>query len=192
MTPEERLAPWTLLSSKVVFEHPWSATLVEDEVELPNGARATWLRQADERDGHAVRDVVLVLCRDDAGRTCLIRQWSHALQEVVTELPAGGVDDGEALEDAAVRECREEAGIRPREVRRLGGFRPNARKGGWRGHVFLGTDPVDDPLPCDDTELIEVEWVDEAELDARIADGRLSHPYVLAAILLARTVADPT
>ena len=56
----------------------------------------------------------LILCgaaaciRDNEGRILLVRRGD---EENMWSLPGGGMDPGESLEDAAVREVREETGL---------------------------------------------------------------------------------
>ncbi len=69
------------------------------------------------------KSVVVIPIQDD-GRVVLIKQYRHALTRDLWELPAGSVDAGETMEEAAARECEEEIGQAPATVERLGGFYP--------------------------------------------------------------------
>ena len=62
--------------------------------------------------------VVLIPMLDD-GRVVLIRQYRHSVKRVLWELPAGGINPGEAPEAAALRECEEETKLAPGRVERL-------------------------------------------------------------------------
>lgn len=88
-----------------------------DKVVLPNGHEAE-LAIVRHRPS-----VVLIPVQDD-GRIVMIRQYRHALQRDIWELPAGNVDDGESAEAAAARECEEEIGLMPTRIDRLGAFYP--------------------------------------------------------------------
>lgn len=68
------------------------------------------------------RRVGLVVVRD--GSVLLVRQWRLLIERVSWEIPGGRVDDGETLEAAAVRECREETGIVCRGLKPLLSFHP--------------------------------------------------------------------
>jgi ADP-ribose pyrophosphatase len=54
----------------------------------------------------------------------LVRQYRHAVGTWMWELPAGSVDGGEALADAARRECQEELGLVAVELEDLGTLIP--------------------------------------------------------------------
>jgi 8-oxo-dGTP diphosphatase len=77
------------------------------------------------------------------------------------EFPGGKIGPGESPEDAAVRECLEEAGIAVRVSRTSAVVDHRYDHGTLRLH-FLDAVPVDpDPLP-----RIPFRWISIAELDA--------------------------
>lgn len=71
--------------------------------ELPTGARMEW----DVFGGG--RTVGIVAVTDD-DRFVMVRQYRPGPDRVLVEIPGGGVERGESVEDAAARELREETG----------------------------------------------------------------------------------
>jgi ADP-ribose pyrophosphatase len=67
--------------------------------------------------------VVLLPVQDD-GRIILVRQYRPALRRELWELPAGSIDAGETVEQAAARECEEEVGLVPGRIEPLRGLYP--------------------------------------------------------------------
>ncbi len=67
--------------------------------------------------------VVLIPIEADGG-VVLIRQYRAPLDRMTWEFPAGRVDPGETAEQAAQRECEEEIGRVPHELRRIRGLFP--------------------------------------------------------------------
>lgn len=67
---------------------------------------------------------VVIVPVPEPGKVVLIKQYRHAVNTDLWELPAGSVDEGETPEAAATRECHEEIGLVPATVVRLGALFP--------------------------------------------------------------------
>jgi len=92
-------------------------TVTVDRVTLPNGRDAT-LDIVRHRGS-----VVLLPMQDDA-HIVLIRQYRHAIDRWIWELPAGSLDEGEDPLAAAARECEEEIRLVPEHVEFVGAWYP--------------------------------------------------------------------
>lgn len=94
---------WKVLDSKYIVQRPW-ATLRVDKLELPNG---------NVKDEYYVLEyptwVNMVAITED-NMVLFVRQYRHGAGQILVELPAGVVEEGEDLEDAARRELLEETG----------------------------------------------------------------------------------
>ena len=75
------------------------------------------------------------------------------------ELPAGGVDPGESLEEAAIREAVEEAGWRPERLRHLVTYHPINGSVDQTFAIFLADSAVEVGPPTDVSEAERIEWV---------------------------------
>jgi ADP-ribose pyrophosphatase len=98
-----------VLSSRVRFKGP-VFHVTTDQVEEPGGIRA-------RRDVVRHAGSIVVLAVDDAHaepRILLERQYRHAAQSLLWELPAGRIDQGESELAAARRELLEETGYTAR------------------------------------------------------------------------------
>ncbi len=113
-----------ILSSRVSYQGP-VFSVTTDEVEEPGGVRA-------RRDVIRHAGSIVVLAVDSpspndpakAGRKAeprilLERQYRHAAQSMMWELPAGRIDDGETALTAAKRELLEETGYSARHWKRV-------------------------------------------------------------------------
>ncbi len=108
-----------VLSSRVSYQGP-VFSVTTDEVEEPGGVRA-------RRDVIRHSGSIVVLAVDEARkavrksepRILLERQYRHAAQSMMWELPAGRIDDGETALTAAKRELLEETGYRARQWKRI-------------------------------------------------------------------------
>jgi ADP-ribose pyrophosphatase len=94
-----------VLSSRVVYRGP-AFRVTADEVLEPSGVRT-------RRDIVHHSGSVVILAVEDGGpepNVLLERQYRHAAQQMLWELPAGRIDDGEKGLAAAKRELLEETG----------------------------------------------------------------------------------
>ena len=113
-----------VLSSRISYRGP-VFSVTTDEVEEPGGVRA-------RRDVVRHSGSIVVLAVDDLAnhhpakaarkaepRILLERQYRHAAQSMMWELPAGRIDDGETALTAAKRELLEETGYSARQWKRI-------------------------------------------------------------------------
>ncbi len=113
-----------VLSSRVSYRGP-VFSVTTDEVEEPGGVRAR--RDVIRHSGSIVVLAVADLASDHPAkatrkaepRILLERQYRHAAQSMMWELPAGRIDDGETALTAAKRELLEETGYSARQWKRI-------------------------------------------------------------------------
>jgi len=67
---------------------------------------------------------VVIIPVAESGDVVLVRQYRHAIGRSTWELPAGSLKKNEDIEHAAIRECHEEIGLIPSQMRRVGSFFP--------------------------------------------------------------------
>lgn len=117
--------------------------------------------------------VVLVVC-PKPGHFYMVNQRRPAVNQYLWELPAGGVDPGETLYDAAVRECREETGFRPYHIKKLAQFYPSPGYCSEVMEFFLLTDLVEDKLEGDEPNITvalwDITWAIKAIREGQIQD----------------------
>ncbi|MCH1981026.1 NUDIX hydrolase [Ruminococcus sp. OA3] len=66
--------------------------------------------------------VIFSVVRGNTDRVVLIRQYRYALDDYIYEFPAGLVDEGEDYHTAAVRELKEETGLKLEPITSAGDF----------------------------------------------------------------------
>jgi ADP-ribose pyrophosphatase len=112
--PSKKQSKARLLSSKVVYRGPafWVTT---DHVQEPHGIRAR--RDVVHHTGSVV--ILAVEQRARVPYILLERQYRHAAQQFMWELPAGRIDKREKELPAAKRELLEETGYRALRWKRI-------------------------------------------------------------------------
>jgi GDP-mannose pyrophosphatase NudK len=125
----------------------------------------------------------------ERGVALLTRQWRAARHEAtgdgwILEAAAGFIDEGESPEEAAIREAREELGVRLGRARRVGAVMPAAGTLTETVHLHLAFysagDRIEDGGGADgEGELIEVVELPLAELFAMAREGRIDDAKTL-------------
>ena len=122
-----------------------------EQVRLPHGPTVTL-----DVVRHSRSAVIIPV--PEPGHVILIRQYRHAVNAWLWEVPAGSVDPGESPEEAARRECHEEIGQVPDTIVRLGALYPTP---GYCDEemVFFRVSGLSEPTEAaaiDDDESFEV------------------------------------
>ncbi len=160
-------------------------TVTVDEVRLPNGHRAA-LEIVHHPGGAAAAAI------DTEQRICLLRQYRHAANGWLWELPAGKLEGQEQPLVTAQRELTEEAGMRARAWRSLGAYFSSPGVFTEVVHLFLATGLEPATAALEAAEVIEVHWIAFATahtwaLDGTINDGKTALGILRAAGVLAET-----
>ncbi|MBW2422161.1 MAG: NUDIX hydrolase, partial [Deltaproteobacteria bacterium] len=122
--------------------------VVTEEVDLPNGHRATL-----DVIRHPGASAVVPFLSDD--EVLLIRQYRYAVGGEIYEVPAGKLEGGEEPALCAARELEEEAGQRAGRIETLGSILTTPGFTDERIHLFAAYDLSPVPRRPDDDEVIE-------------------------------------
>ncbi len=164
------------VSSQLIFDGR-AVKLRVDTVQTAGGRTTT--REIVE---HA--DCVAIIAVDAENNILLVSQFRHAVAKTLLEIPAGGIDPGEAAEAAVRREMREETGYLPNKLERLGGFYSAPGYASEYLHLYLATDLAPSRLVAEDTEGIEVVRVPLRKIRRLIASGSIIDSKSIAGLLL--------
>lgn len=132
--------------------------------------------------------VAVVAVTDDGG-IVMVRQFRTPLGRELLEIPAGIRDvDGESDEDTGRRELREEAGLIAERVDHLVSLDTAVGFCDERIEIYLATglSATDPDAQGAEEELMTVEVVPLADIDARIAARDITDSKTIAGILMAR------
>ena len=149
-----------------------------DTVRLASGRRTT-------REVVVAKNRVCLVPVDQDGNVYMVRQYRKAVNQLLLEVVAGGIDEGESAEEAARRELREETGLRAERLELLSLFWTAPGFCTEQRYAFLATGlSLGESAPEDD-ESIEVVPVKLKEVAGLIASGELQDCKSIAALMLA-------
>lgn len=169
--------PPQTLSRRVIYASRW-VNLYVDRVQFPNGTvidehhllefdhRAVMAVASDTRE----RFVMVKVCRYPTGRT----EW---------EFPAGRMEPGEGIIEAARREALEETGCQTAGHEVIYEYNP---MNGIANQVFyvVRCTVTANTGEYDHDEISEVGWFTEAQIGAMIRSGQIKDGYTLTAFFL--------
>ena len=173
---EDSPVAWPTVSTRELLRE-WLLTVRTDTVRMPDKHYA-------ERTVVTHPGAVAVLALDDDRRVLMIRQYRHAVERELWELPAGLRDhDGESPVRTAQRELLEETGYRAREWHTLTDYFSSPGFSTERIHIFLarGLEPVADNgyQRRDEEKFIVTDWVPlDAALRLALAGKLHSGPAI--------------
>jgi ADP-ribose diphosphatase len=175
--------PWKVLTRRVLLSRPpWMEVGVE-RVELPDG------RTVDEFLWVKTRDFAVVVAITPDRHVVVERSYKHGVRRVALSLPAGYIESGEAPDQAARRELREETGYVSDDWLPLGSFVVDGNYGVSTEHIFLARDARPSVeaggAGHDDLEEIEVLTMSLHHALAALERGEIAQLSSAAALALA-------
>ncbi len=164
----------------VESSRPYEGKIVNlrvDTVRLPSGRLIS--REIIEHG-----DCVCIVPLDRDGNAVLVRQYRKAIERYLLEVPAGGIDPGEAAEEAAHRELREETGYRAGRMEQLSYFWTTPGYCTEGMHAFLATELEAGEGQPEEDESIELVKVSLERVPEMIAAGEIQDAKSIASLML--------
>ena len=156
-----------------------------DTVRFPDGTTGTL-----EMLRHPGASAVIPFLDDPKSedpRIVLIRQFRHAAEGELWEIPAGRLDPGEAPEACARRELREETGYTAGDCRRLVTILTTPGFTDERIHLFIATGLRSGDHAREADEFVEVHEMPWSEVLRLVEQGEVTDAKTLVALLHAET-----
>ena len=169
------VGPWLRRSRRTAYENAW-IQVFHDEVVRPDGNPGIY------GVVHFRTLAVGVVAVGDDGRLLLVGQHRYSLDEYSWEIPEGGVDEGESLEEGARRELREETGYEAGTWRRLCRLTVSNSVTDERGAVFVAEGLRAGDAAPEATEELAVRWATVDEVLDEIAAGDIHDVITIAGV----------
>ncbi len=164
------------ISSKLIYQGR-AISLRVDTVKKPDNRETT--REIVEHS-----EVIVVVAVDEKDNVLLVRQYRTPVEKELMEIPAGGIDNGEAPEEAVRREMQEETGFLPQKLVKLGGFYSAPGFCTEYLHVFVATDLVPSRLFAEDTDEISLELVPIKDIPAMLTSDKFEDAKSIAGLYM--------
>jgi ADP-ribose pyrophosphatase len=174
----------TLLSSKRVYSGR-IVSLDLDDVRFPNGTVGSL-----EMLRHTGASAVVPFLddpRDVDPRILLIRQFRHATDGYLWEIPAGRRDGDEAPEVTATRELREETGYTCKQLDRLTWIWTTPGFTDEKIHLYMATGLAPGTATLEADEVLDVHELRWSAARAMIERGEIVDAKTLVALLYIET-----
>lgn len=163
------------LSTETVFQGAL-LNVRKDRVRLPDGKES--IREYIVHPG-----AVVVLAFLPNGNLLFERQFRYPLRRVFLELPAGKIDQGEAIIDTAQRELLEETGYTASDWEYLGVIHPCIGYSDERIEIFAARGlQLTGEMQLDHNEFLEVVELSPAEARQGVWDGRITDAKTIASL----------
>ena len=168
--------PWAVLAKETAYRGHWIG-LEHWSVRRPDGSV---LRDYEVLDYY--RHAVAIVPVGDDGRVLLIDHYRVITGTRGWEVPAGGIEAGESVEDAAARELYEETGHRAAAWRRLGAYHPSNGSSNQVFHVMLARGLARHADPLDVNETLGLRWFTPGELRRLVVENAIPDGLTLTSL----------
>ncbi len=176
----QQIGPWQVQGSKEIYSNPW-IQVREDQVLHPDG-------QAGIYGVVSFRNLAVgIVPLDNHGDITLVGQHRYPLDYYSWEIPEGGCQIGiEKTEAAALRELREETGLRAARLDYLGCFTLSNSVSDEIAHLYLARDLTPGEHEPESTEILSLQKIPFSEACRRAEEGELNESMTTIALLRAR------
>lgn len=148
--------------------------LYKDKVLCPNG---------HESYREVVRHCAAVcIIAELDGKFAIEEQYRYPYDETIIEFPAGKVDQGEDLQNAAIRELEEEIGYHAERIEYLGAMYPSVAYTDEIIHLYYASNLIKTKQSLDEDEALNYSFVTLNEIKQMIKNGKIKDAKTICAL----------
>lgn len=148
----------------------------QDTMQIPNGTTAKW-------DFIMHKGAAACVAVKKNGNLVMVRQYRNALERETIEIPAGGLNPGEEMQAAALRELQEETGYVAGKSEFLISIRTTVAFCNERIDIYLAEDLEEGKQKLDEDEYLDIVEYPLSELLDMINQGIIQDGKTVSAIL---------
>ena len=166
---------YEVLESKVTHQGK-IVNITVDKLRMPDGSEA--YRETVIRGKNAAATLAV----DNDGKLIFVRQYRHAFREMLLEIPAGVLEEGEEAEEGVLRELEEETGKKAETLEFLCEMYPTVGYCTEKIQLFIATDLTEGQQKLDADEFVEIEKYTPEEAVDMIYKGEIKDGKTIAAV----------
>jgi len=135
---------------------------------------------------HSYFDIVkhpggaVIAAINERDELCLLKQWRHAIQKNIWELPAGCLEPNETPLETAKRELEEEAGVTASQWQGLGEIITSPGFSNEILHLFVARELNQGTLKLDDAEQLVAHWLPLNQVEEMAGSGDICDAKTLS------------
>ena len=148
----------------------------QDTMQIPNGKTAKW-------DFIMHKGAAACVAVKKNGNLVMVRQYRNALERETIEIPAGGINPGEDMRSAALRELEEETGYKAGKFEFLLSIRTTVAFCNELIDIYLAEGLEEGEQHLDEDEYLEIVEYPLSELLDMIEKGVIQDSKTVSAIL---------
>lgn len=167
--------PYETIESKNVFNGKIINVNV-DTISLPDGNVA-------KREVVIRGDATAVVPIDENGNVILVEQYRHPAGDMVLEIPAGMLEEGEDPKICAIRELEEETSLIAKDLIHITTMYPTVGFCTEKLHIYLAKNLSQGSFNFDDDEFIEVKKLPLEEAINMIYSGKIMDAKTIIGLL---------
>ena len=165
------------LSRTIIYENPW-VNLYVDRVQFPDGRIIDKHHLLDFE-----KEAVAVLAENAKGQVLLVHVYRYTTDTIEWEIPAGAVEAGESILEAARREVLEESGYETDDHQLIYSYYPMNGISNKVSHIARCR-ALRKVMDFDRNEVREFKWVSRQEIERMIKARLVRDGFSLPALLL--------
>ncbi|MDF2436490.1 MAG: mismatch repair protein MutT [Bacteroidota bacterium] len=176
MNDQERINPWTTLTSEKVYESPWIG-ITKHDVLNPNGNPGTYSVV------HFKNIAIGILPLDKDYNTYIVGQYRYPINRYSWEIPEGGGQLHVPPLDSAKRELHEETGISAAKWTKIQELHLSNSASDEFGILYVAQDLSFGESEPEDDEKLEIKKLHFNELYKMVENGEITDSLSVMAVL---------